>query len=318
MKKIKIGIIGPGTISHRFVKGARMVRNCEVYAVCGRSKERANQFALQYQIPYHGYYTDLIRDTNVDAIYVATPNETHYEIVKECLLHGKHVLCEKPMVTTEEELKELYAIAYEHNLVLMEAMKALFLPLTAKVKDIIESGELGEIKYLDGKYSYKSDLPMDHWAYHATSGGGLRDVGVYPLGYFNYLMDSKIETIQTMSRFAETGADAFTQAMITYENGVCASLVGGIDVLTENKAMIYGTKGYLEIVNFWKASEAVLHKGEYQRVIKAEMVSDFKYETEHFVECILKGAKESPVIGLEECLEIMRVYQKKEEAQKNN
>ena len=313
---IKIGVIGPGSICHRFIKGAKMVKNCEVYAVAGRNKERAEKVALEHKIPYHGLLDDLINDKNIDAVYVCTPNETHYEIVKKCLLSGKHVLCEKPMFSTIDELNELYELAYSKNLVLMEAMKALFLPLTAKVKQLMESGKLGDIMYMDGKYSYKSDLGFDHWAYHPVSGGGMRDVGVYPLGYFNYLVGKDIKEIVTMSRSAETGVDAFCQALVRYENGMISSSVGGLDLQTENKAMIYGTKGTIEIVNFWKASEAVVTIDGVKKVMKAEMVSDFKYETEHFVECIQKGLKESPVIGYHECLEIMKVYQNKDENMK--
>lgn len=314
MKKIRIGVIGPGAICHRFIKGAQMVTSCEVYAVAGRNKERAEKVALQYKIPYHGLIDDLIMDEHIDAVYVSTPNDTHYEIVKKCLMHGKHVLCEKPMFTTIEELDELYQLAYSKNLVLMEAMKALFLPLTQKVKQVMESGKIGDILYMDGKYSYKSDLEMDHWAYHYPSGGGMRDVGVYPLGYFNYLVNSDIKEIISMSRKAETGVDAFTQALVRYENGVISSNVGGLDLQTENKAMIYGTKGTIEIVNFWKASEAIVTVDGLKRVMKAEMISDFKYETEHFVNCILNGAKESDVIGYHECLEIMKVYKAKDDA----
>ena len=318
MKTIKIGVIGPGSICHRFIKGAQMIKDVEVYAIAGRNKERAEKVALQYKIPYHGLIDDLIMDTNIDAVYVCTPNESHYEIVKKCLLNGKHVLCEKPMFSTIEELDEMYQLAYSKNLVLMEAMKALFLPLTMKVKQLMESGRLGTILYMDGKYSYKSDLAMDHWAYHPVSGGGMRDVGVYPLGYFNYLANSPIQEIVTMARSAQTGVDAFCQALVRYENGMISSNTGGLDLQTENKAMIYGTKGCIEIVNFWKASEAIVTIDGERKVMKAEMLSDFKYETEHFVECIRKGVKESPIIGYNECLEIMKVYKEKDEKMASN
>ena len=247
MKKIRIGVIGPGTICHRFIKGAQMVNACEVYAVAGRNKERAEKVALQYKIPYHGLIDDLIMDEHIDAVYVSTPNDTHYEIVKKCLMHGKHVLCEKPMFTTIEELDELNQLAYSKNLVLMEAMKALFLPLTQKVKQVMESSKIGDILYMDGKYSYKSDLTMDHWAYHYPSGGGMRDVGVYPLGYFNYLVNSDIKEIVSMSRKAETGVDAFTQALVRYENGAIMSYSLTAYSPKEGYRVVFtGTKGRIE------------------------------------------------------------------------
>ena len=308
MSKVRIGIIGPGTITPRFINGARMVKDCEVYAVGSRDRARAREFAVEYEIPYHGTYEDLIADENVDAIYLATPNHTHYEIAKKCLENGKHVLCEKPMFETAAQTEELFKLAYSKKVILMEAMKALFLPLTAKIKRIIESGEIGEVRYMDGKFAYQSNVKQDHWAYDPNNGGGMRDVGVYPLGYFNYLANSPIKDIKCISRFAENGADEFTHALVEYKNGIISSSFGGLALLTETKAMIYGTKGHIEIYNFWKASEARLVKGDYHSTIRAEMDSDFKYETEHFVKCIINGYKESPVIGLRECLDLIKVY----------
>jgi len=312
MSKVRIGIIGPGKIAHRFLKGARMVSDCEVYAVGSRDRERAKSFAEEYDIPYFGLYNDLVSDDNVDAVYIATPNKTHYDLVKLCLENGKHVLCEKPMFDTIEQLTEMYELAYSKNLILMEAMKALFLPLTERIRKLIDRKEIGDVQYMDGKYSYNGGFDSDHWVYDKASGGGLRDVGVYPIGYFNYLANSTVKDVKSMSRVSNTGADDFTHALVEYENGIISSSFGGLTINTENKAIIYGTKGYIEIFNFWKTSTARLVKGKYYSTLTSEMVDDFKYEIGHFVMCIQKKLKESPVIGYKQCLDIMKVYMVKE------
>ncbi|MCF0111343.1 MAG: Gfo/Idh/MocA family oxidoreductase [Erysipelotrichaceae bacterium] len=309
MNKIRIAVLGPGTISHRFVKGAKMCDRCEVYGVGSRSLERAKAFAELYDIPVYGTYDDILKDPDVDAIYLATINITHYDLITRCLKAKKHVLSEKPMVFTTEEAKTLFALARENNVILMEAMKALFLPLSVRIKQMIHQGVIGDLIYMDGQYSYQMPKEYGQHKTDASNGGGQEDVGVYPIGYFNFMADSPIAETTTFARYNEYGKNMTSNTLIKYENGILASAVGGLEVWTENKMRIYGTEGYIEVYNFWKAAKGKLVKGDTVMDLEEEMESDFLYETNHFAECIQKGLAESPVMGEFASLEVIRTFE---------
>ena len=311
MEKVRMGFIGAGKIMPRIIKGARLCKDVEIFAVGSRDPKHAEAFAKQQGIPYNGTIDNVLAENSIDAVYIAVPNQAHYEICMKALKSGKHVILEKPMFGTMEELNNAFDLANNQKLVLMEAFKGLFLPLTAKIKKIIASGELGQIIYMDGKYSYNGNFPKDHWVNDPVYGGGLRDVGTYPLTYFNYLMDSKIASLNVEANYDKNNIDNFSSCLIKYENGVIAQVCGGNGVATENKAMIYGTKGYLELPSFWKSGEGTIVKGDYHSPVKAEMKSDFYYEIEHFAKLILNNEKESPIASRAFSTEIERIMEYK-------
>ena len=304
-----MGFIGAGKIMPRIINGAKLCKEVEVFAVGSRDPKHAEVFAKQHNIPYNGTIKNVLEEPSIDAVYIAVPNQAHYELCMQALKSGKHVICEKPMFGTMEELNKAFDLAKNQKLILMEAFKGLFLPLTAKIKKIIASDELGKIIYLDGKYSYNGNFAKDHWVNDPIYGGGLRDVGSYPLTYFNYLMNSKIARVDVEANYDANGVDNFSSCLIKYENGVIAQVCGGNGVATENKAMIYGTKGHLELPSFWKSGEGMIVKGDYHSPVKAEMKSDFYYEIEHFAKLILSNATESPIASRAFSTEIERIME---------
>lgn len=137
----------------------------------------------------------MLEDENIDVVYICTPNSFHYEQIKLCLNHHKNVNCEKPMVKTEKELKELYDIARSNGLVLMEAHKTAFTPLNKLIKEKIKSNEFGKLLSIEADYSINFfDYPEDmnnHWVTNKDFGGCSYDIGVYPLVFSNFIADSK-------------------------------------------------------------------------------------------------------------------------------
>ena len=183
LERVRWGILGPGSIAHKFVAGLSLIPDAEVVAVGSRSIERANAFADEYGIPHrYGSYQELVDDADVDVIYVATPHSLHREHTLLCLQGGKPVLCEKPMAVNAREVAEMIQVAGNKNLFLMEAMWTRFLPVWVKVRELLAKGVIGEPRMLTADFGSRAAKDPEHrlFAPH-LAGGALLDVGVYPV-----------------------------------------------------------------------------------------------------------------------------------------
>ncbi len=307
---LKFGIIGCGKITERFLKGCALLANVEVVAAASRDLTKAENYCAKHHLCLaYGSYEALCADNTIDAVYIATPPFTHYTLAKMALESGKHVLCEKPFVSSEEEVRELFALARKKGLLIMEAMKAVFTPTTLQVKRWLEEGLIGELKYAEAGYCYKTPFDTDHWVYDQKGmGGGMLDVGVYAIAYLNELISSKITESVSMKTNSVTGCDEFMQILVKYANGVQASLRGAISVSTKNTAYFYGIEGYIEVDDFWKTKNAKLirYDGE-NRTFFEDFPSEFKFQIDHFAQCIEKGTFESPVMSEQASLAIINL-----------
>lgn len=308
MQIINFGLIGPGNIAKRVAKGIELANNAKLVAIGSRNLERAKEFAKKYDAKAY-LNEDLLKDDSIDAVYLAIPNAYHYDFIKKALLANKHVICEKPLVVSAKQCQELFELAYQKNLVLMEAMKSDFLPLTYKIRKMIASGEYGKLLYLDGKYSSVTSGKPGSWVFDEKTGGGLRDVGIYPISYCNLIANSKIKKTTTITKDSDTGLDLLGQSVILYENGILATCTSGLELKTINAIYIYTDKGYFHIRDFWKSGhgEFIYNDGKVIE-IDCEMENDFKYEVEHFASCIIDGLKESPIASYESTMEIIKVF----------
>jgi len=297
---LRFGIIGCGKITERFLKGCALCEEVKVVAAASRDLDKAKSFCIQHEISLaYGSYEALCKDITVDAVYIATPPFAHYALCKMALENGKHVLCEKPFVSSEEEVGELFALARSKGLLIMEAMKAVFTPTTDQVKTWLSDGKIGTLKYAEAGYCYKSPFGYEHWVFDPQRmGGGMLDVGVYAIAYLNGLISHEIEESVALSTKSVTGCDEFMQILIKYANGVQASVRGAISVNTKNTAYFYGTEGYIEVDDFWKSKKAkcIRYDGTSEDFFD-DFPSEFKFQIEHFADCIKKGTSESPVMS---------------------
>lgn len=314
VKKMKVGIIGLGNIAKRVANGVRHASHASLYAVASREIEKAEKFKEeQGAMIAYGSYEELLKDPEVELVYICTPNNLHRQHILLCLQYHKHVLCEKPLVTTSAQLKECFAYAKKQGCFLMEAEKTLFTPLNQVIKKMVEQGAIGELKYIEAGYcSYldKRKYSKDSWLFTKEDGGSLRDVGVYPICYANYFADASLSEIQMMKRCAPEGYDLTTQGMLRYENGIMAYIRSSFEGGMENHAVLYGTTGNIKYENFWKTTSARwCHEGV-EELVHVEMESDFTGEIEHAISCIEQGLLESPVLGQKQSEEIMKVLEK--------
>ena len=191
MSKVKWGIMGTANIAKRaMIPGMKEAENCEMYAIAGRSAEKANAFKEEYGFEKaYGSYEELLQDPEVQAVYIPLPNNIHAEWVKKALTAGKHVLCEKPMALNADEARELFKTAEESGKYLMEAYAYLHSPYLESLKEVISNGTIGDVNYVETGFitsGYKEDIRL----YKELGGGAMYDLGCYCTTMILSLIDS--------------------------------------------------------------------------------------------------------------------------------
>ena len=313
-KKIRFGIVGTGTIAHRFANAIKNVENAELVAVASRTKENAEKFGDEFNIPnrFDSYEKMALSDV-IDAAYIAVPHSGH--ITCSCLMmnNSKHVLCEKPMAVNTREAEEMFDCAKKNNVLLMEAMWARLVPGTLKLLEIVKSGVLGDILGVEGKFCYTMDEDeMDHHVFKSENGGGsLLDVGVYGLNFASWYLGKDVEEIKAQSSLYN-GVDSHTCVLLKYKSGAIADISSAILLRKPNEGYVYGTKGYAHLCRFYAPQEIEIHlnDGEDQTIPTPYAGNGFEEQITHFSECVLNGLKESPIVTPEQTLYITKQMDK--------
>ena len=284
-----IGIVGAGRIAKRFIPEAKVVNSVKISAIYDIDKKRADNFAEQFDITsYFDKFDDFLND--IDAVYIASPHLTHYEYAKQSLYAGKHVLCETPMVLKGEEAHELFALAEEKGVILMEANKTAHCPAFNHLIVMIKSGVIGDVvdieaslsKLLDGQKFLREFDPKQ-------AGGSLYELGSYPLLPIIKLMGCQYENLNIYSRM-KNGVDMYTKGVLRYPHAVCSFKVG-LGVKTEGNLVISGTKGYAYVpAPWWKTDYFELRyedQNKNQKFFYKWDEAGLRYEIQEFISCIV-------------------------------
>jgi len=248
---IRWGILGTGFIAH--TQTADLI-GCgfTVAAVGSRSQGPADAFAAEFGIPVaHGSYEALVADPGVDAIYISTPHPFHAENALLALRAGKHVLIEKPFTLNAGQAVEVVDAAEAAGLVVMEAMWTRFLPHMLRIREIIASGTLGDVRTLIADHN--QDLPKDplHRLNNPALGGGaLLDLGIYPVS-FAFDIFGAPTVVKALAAKTVTGVDRQTAILLGFDNGRQAVLHSALDTKGPNTASILGTEGRIEVDAVW-------------------------------------------------------------------
>ena len=295
---MKTVIFGCGKIAKRIALGFSYVKNNELVGFASRDVEKAKAYAQEFNVPLYGNYDYFLNNDEIDAVYLATYNPNHYELIKMCLEHHKHVICEKPMLSSIEDNEELFKLAKDNNCLLMEAMKAVFLPINIKVKQMIKEGIIGEVKYIEASFVRGPRHPEDHWIYDIKTGGSLKDLGSYCAAIMNYMTDVKPSIIYKNTNKTDTLADTIAEVNIDYD-GISGHLLVSNEITGDSSLNIYGTKGYIKVPDFWKVGKGyyVVDGNKYE--LDEEMKNDFYYEIQHFTDLINSNIFESPIMSKE-------------------
>lgn len=240
---VKLGVIGSGRIAKRFVPEVKYVSGINAELVYNPHLESAQKFAIENELHT---YTDNLEEfyAQCDAVYIATPHNTHYDYIKKSLLHGKHVLCEKPMVLKREEAVELFALAKEKGLVLMEAIKTAYTPGFKKLVSVAKSGRIGRICDVEACFTKLVPVSSKREFDPKENGGSFTELASYPLLAIIKTLGKNVKDVRFVSFCNDQGLDLYTKAYVTYEKAV-ATVKVGIGVKSEGNIVISGTNGYI-------------------------------------------------------------------------
>lgn len=310
MKKYKWGILAPGKMSAKFTKGIKLLKNTELYAVGSRNLQRAILFAKDYGFrKYYGSYEELAADPRLEIIYIASPHSHHLEHTMLCLKNGKHVICEKAFAINSKEVEVMISEAKKRNLFLMEALWPPFQPFYKKAQEIIRSGILGKILYLDGYFSFIPPYdPEDRKFNLALGGGSLLDIGIYPV--IDALTFLGVPTeIKASAVFGKTGSEESLSIIFTYPDGRMASLYSSFRTSIGIACELYCEKGNLIVSRGRDMNQRViltLHGEEKQEFVFNPPAMGYHWEAEEVMKCLDEGRTESPVVPLSFSHDLMK------------
>lgn len=245
---VKIGIVGTGRIAPRFISEAKYVSGINIECAYNPVVESANQFATKHEIECYTENYELFLD-KVDAVYIASTHETHYEYAKCALENGKHVLCEKPLTFTKKESIELYELAKRNKLVLMEAIKAAYCPGFQQLVNIAKSGQIGEICDVEACFS-RIASPQSRERTDSVYGGAFLEYGGNALLPIIKLLGIDYKEVQIDSIPAENGTDMYTKIQLRYDKALATAKMG-VGVKSEGQLIVAGTKGYILAPSPW-------------------------------------------------------------------
>lgn len=300
MKQLQYGIVSTATIVPRFVGALKQSKHSSAYALYSRSLEKGKQWAEQLDIKHvFDDYDTMLDDPNIDVIYIASPNEHHVHHIRKALLKGKHVLCEKPFVLQGSEVKEMFDLAKEKKLFLMEAQKSVFLPVYAKLKEVMANESLGKLRHIDMTQSYiATQYPKDHWMYDKHQGGILFGSGAYPIEIMMHVLDlPKVEFQITGTKSHRGATDTITMSFVCNDDILVNSRLT-MNFMTNNMAYFYFDEGYVAIHEFWKARKATVHDITGKLIDTWEFPCPFEmvYEVNEAHNCITSGRLTSDVM----------------------
>jgi len=314
-KKLRWGILGAGNIAHKLAEAVHIDTNSKLAAIASNTPGKADVFAQKYGITSHSNYEELVKRNDIDVIYVATTHNLHFENTLLALNSGKHVLVEKPFTVNASEAQKLADIARKKRLFLMEAIWVRFLPSIRHLKVLLKGGVIGDLKQFN--VSFGVTLGSDYTPRlndPNLAGGVTLDMGIYPITFINFMLDSLPDEVNSMCTPASSGVDEIANYQFKYPDNCMATVVTSYSLKTKIEAMIYGSQGYIDFPDFQQGQTYTIntHKGT-GKILSSETIrienheNGFIYQVAEVVDCIRLGKTESETIPLAETIATMQL-----------
>ena len=298
------GVLGYARIAkNSIIPAIARADNARVYGVASRHQDALPVGEWQQS---YGDYAALLADDAIQAVYIPLPNSLHKEWVIRALEAGKHVLCEKPIGLTADEAREMQQVATQHNRLLMEAFMYQYTDRVRVIKQVLESGELGELRHINVSFRFLLDRPGTIKMQLALGGGALYDVGCYPVNFIGLVTGRLPVSCKAVSE-TEQGVDTNLSALLQYDDGLIANIHCGFNAFGRNYAEIIGTKGMLVVDKPFldDAGALYLHTNEGVRELPVSESDRYQAEIRHFSSAILN--EPSRLIPLDETIRNMQV-----------
>ncbi|WP_438436796.1 Gfo/Idh/MocA family protein [Kluyvera sichuanensis] len=298
------GVLGYARIAkNSIIPAIQRADNARVYGVASRNQDELP--VGEWQKSY-GDYAALLADEAIQAVYIPLPNSLHKEWVIRALEAGKHVLCEKPIGLTADEARDMQRVAQQHNRLLMEAFMYQYTDRVRVIKQVLESGELGELRHINVSFRFFLDRPGTIKMQPALGGGALYDVGCYPVNFIGMVTGRLPVSCKAVSE-TDQGVDTNLSALLQYDDGLIANIHCGFNAFGRNYAEIIGSKGMLIIDKPFldDAGALELHTSEGVRELPVSESDRYQAEIRHFSSAILN--EPSRLIPLDETVRNMQV-----------
>lgn len=296
--KLNFAILGAGHIATKMAATLNFLRNeITPYAVASRSIDRAN--AIRSQFAFAKAYTSyeaMLNDPSVDVVYIATPNSLHAEHTRACLEAGKHVICEKPFTMSHKLAAQLFAFAQSRNLFLMEAVWTRFHPCVSSIRNIIQSGEIGSLRFLQATFalaiSHKERLSSP-----SLGGGALADLGIYPLHFADLYFGLDCSSIHSCASLSPSGVDDQSAITLKYPDGRLASLSTSMTAAYGTSSRIAGTLGCIDLPRLTTCESFTVRQipsGSERTISTPFDFNGYEYEIRAAAKAIANGQTQCP------------------------
>ena len=307
---MKLAILGPGRIADKVTQTLVQLPEIECYAVASRTPGKAEAFAKKFGFSKaYTNYIEMLSDPEVELVYITTPHSHHYEQMKLCLEHGKHVICEKAFTINAQQAREIRDLAAEKGLFVAEAIWTRYMPSRKIINDMIQSGIIGSVNTLTANLSYNVAY-KERIIFPELAGGALLDIGIYGLNFALMHFGDDIVRIESTVQKTVTGVDAMETITIFFRGGRMAVLTHSIYCRSDRKGIIHGEKGYIVVENINNPQSVSVYDDNDNLLEHYEVpqqISGYEYEFQEAVRCIREGKLEPDSMPLETSIQVMEI-----------
>ena len=316
---VRWGVVGPGTIARGVARDlVDHVKGGVLHAVASRSHERARAFADELGAPVaHGSYAALLSDDDVDVVYLATPHRQHHQVALAAVQAGKPLLVEKAFTCTLAGAQEVVEAARAAGVFVMEAMWTRVQPAVVRLREMVASGELGEVRSVRADLGLHRPFEADHRLFDPAQGGGaLLDLGVYPVSFGQMVLGGRARGVTVVGGHARNGVDDEATVLARYDDDRQAVASCSLRARLPGSAAVFGTDAWVEVPpRFHHPDRLVVHRREGEGEAEPEEVvlpargSGYSHELDEVQRCLREGLPESPAVPLDDTLAVMEVLE---------
>ena len=310
----KWATLGTGVIANELAQALQSLGG-NLYSVANRTYDKGLAFAQKYGIQkVYQTIDEVFEDPEVDIIYISTPHNTHINYLRKALSAGKHVLCEKSITLNSEELEEAIALAEENQVILAEAMTIFHMPIYRRLRELVQSQALGDLKMIQMNFGSYKDYDMTNRFFNRNlAGGALLDIGVYALSFVRWFMSETPDQISSQVKLAPTGVDEQVGILLSNPKGEMATIALTLHAKQPKRGTIAYDKGYIELYEYPRGQKAIITYTEdgHQDIIEAGDTSQaLSYEVQDMEKAVAGIENEMHLAYSQEVIAIMTKLRK--------
>ena len=295
---VRFGIMGTGSIAHKFASAVPLAADAELIACASRTPGKAEAFAAEFGIPtYYDTYEALLANPDIDCVYIATTPNFHYDCIMACIRAGKHILCEKPLLSRASDTEKVIAAARESGLFLMEAMWSRLLPSVLQVRELVRSGELGRLLHMESHFCFRNPPTITRLYSRELEGSVTTDMGIYNYDVTTFFAGCAPDQISTTPGVLLGETDTEGNVLLHFPGDITAYFCCSYRFHCKTEFTLYFEEGSVRLEPYFLNPERVVitRSDGTQEIRNYHFENGFEFEIEEAVRCIQAGRQESEV-----------------------